>query len=73
MKCRICDRPVSSSDHLLCIWCELFIRMNMHGSYTFPDGKLTITDNYHTLPSVEKEDSEIKGLKNFNNPERNDT
>lgn len=65
--CKICARE-SFGD--LCIWCEIFGKMNIHGAYTFPDGKLSISSSPQSLPSHLKEQKEIKELNDFNNQEK---
>lgn len=62
MNCKICNR---GSDYLtdgLCIWCEIFGTMKVHGKYTFPNGGLTISTNFNNLPSHMEERFEIKRL-----------
>lgn len=64
MSCRICSRDTEVNDGL-CIWCEIFGTVKVHGRFTFPDGKLTIAEDYQMLPSHIEENQEIRFLKEF--------
>lgn len=70
MKCIICDYEFMGKDRSVCDLClmkEALLSTHQADTYTFPDGRLSITTGgIANLPSSIEEESQIRWLNEFN-------
>lgn len=69
MKCIICDHEMTDEKRSVCDLClmnEAMLSVHNQGSYTFPNGKLSISSSLANSPNTLNEMAEIRWLNNFN-------